>query len=537
MAVSRGGIVILGMHRSGTSCLAGSMELVGAYAGSHGQMTEANIENPKGFFELREIRDVCDEALALAHADWDQIGSFSLDHISHDRSRALVRRTLAVVEQLEEKRPWILKEPRFCLLLPLIRRATQDPVILHIYRNPLEVARSLRTRNGFSIGQGLALWEAYNRAAVANSEDLPYLRISYHDLLEDPTQLLSTLVPSLTELGVGGLQKPDPDALEDFVRGGSQHERASEEELGQYLSNSQMALWLALSSPERTIEVPPASPSMSEALIDLDLTSSRMQETVELRRELAAVSAKLADRTTRLELRGVELATLSETVAGLKKRVRLAADDLDNPAGSVSIGSDRVPDPTKSRLLRRRKTRIDRAQRERDMEALRGSELFDERWYLDRYPDVAVAGIGAEEHYLNQGYGELRDPGPEFSTEGYFVLNSDVAAAGINPLIHFIVRGKSEGRSTCRAGVLSRADRFYLLASGLFDSTWYAREYPDVAKMGVDPVTHYLLRGADEARDPSADFSTKEYRDDHMSDLQGVQNPLVLYARQDFSSR
>ena len=53
----------------------------------------------------------------------------------------------------------------------------------------------------------------------------------------------------------------------------------------------------------------------------------------------------------------------------------------------------------------------------------------------------------------------------------------------------------------------------YALASGPsgVDPTWYLRTYHDVAAAGVDPVSHYLEHGWREGRDPRADFSTRGY--------------------------
>jgi hypothetical protein len=77
---------------------------------------------------------------------------------------------------------------------------------------------------------------------------------------------------------------------------------------------------------------------------------------------------------------------------------------------------------------------------------LRGSPLFDAAWYLRTYPDVAAAGADPVEHYLAFGAAEGRDPGPEFDTDAYLRANPDVAEAGVNPLLHYIDFGRQEGR-------------------------------------------------------------------------------------------
>lgn len=77
---------------------------------------------------------------------------------------------------------------------------------------------------------------------------------------------------------------------------------------------------------------------------------------------------------------------------------------------------------------------------------LRASQYFDANWYLKTYPDVAMIGLTAEQHYLWLGVRLKRNPSQHFDTEFYNEQNPDVVAAGINPLIHFILRGQAEGR-------------------------------------------------------------------------------------------
>lgn len=66
-----------------------------------------------------------------------------------------------------------------------------------------------------------------------------------------------------------------------------------------------------------------------------------------------------------------------------------------------------------------------------------------------------------------------------------------------------------------------------LRKSALFDATWYLERYPDVRQSGVDPAVHYLKYGAWEGRDPSPDFCTREYLQQHPYLEAMKQNPLL----------
>ncbi len=67
-------------------------------------------------------------------------------------------------------------------------------------------------------------------------------------------------------------------------------------------------------------------------------------------------------------------------------------------------------------------------------------------YYLAHNPDVAAAGLDPLIHYDLDGWKEGCDPFATFSTTSYDRANPDVAAAGVNPMIHYLVAGLSEGR-------------------------------------------------------------------------------------------
>lgn len=78
---------------------------------------------------------------------------------------------------------------------------------------------------------------------------------------------------------------------------------------------------------------------------------------------------------------------------------------------------------------------------------IRLSGLFDRRWYLATYPDVAASGTDPVRHFLAHGAAEQRDPGPHFDTGHYLRLYPDIAGNGMNPLVHYLQAGWREGRS------------------------------------------------------------------------------------------
>ncbi len=72
------------------------------------------------------------------------------------------------------------------------------------------------------------------------------------------------------------------------------------------------------------------------------------------------------------------------------------------------------------------------------------SVLFDERWYMQTYPDLRARDLDAATHYLTHGAAEGRDPGPGFSTSGYRTAHGPLDQP---PLLHYLDEGRARGLS------------------------------------------------------------------------------------------
>src|SRR5260370_38880123 len=67
--------------------------------------------------------------------------------------------------------------------------------------------------------------------------------------------------------------------------------------------------------------------------------------------------------------------------------------------------------------------------------------------------------------------------------------------------------------------------------SGLFNPEYYLATYPDVAERNVDPLVHFLEEGAQEGRNPHADFDSKFYLEQCRRRGETPANPLLHYLR------
>lgn len=158
--------------------------------------------------------------------------------------------------------------------------------------------------------------------------------------------------------------------------------------------------------------------------------------------------------------------------------------------------------------------------------------FFEVALYLRSNPDVAGTNGNPLLHFIRSGAAEGRHPGPTFDPDWYLAEYPDVAAAGYNPLIHFLDHGRREGRLATawhRPGFATEVTISRIRESVFFDADWYLAQNPDVAASRVDPLTHYLLNGASEGRDPSAQFSTTYYLSANPDVAEDGANPLVHY--------
>jgi glycosyltransferase involved in cell wall biosynthesis len=177
--------------------------------------------------------------------------------------------------------------------------------------------------------------------------------------------------------------------------------------------------------------------------------------------------------------------------------------------------------------------------------AIRASGLFLSDWYL---AGRKWAGGDGVEDFCIAGWREGAQPNPYFMPGFYLAQNPDVAAAGFNPLWHYIFFGEFEGRPPCpffdpvwyreqyAIGPRELCLRHFLARRftgqvnpvPVFDAAYYLENNPDVAAGGADPFEHFLGFGAAEGRNPAADFDVAFYVNRYGALLDG-QNPLLHY--------
>jgi hypothetical protein len=184
----RRAILVLGMHRSGTSALAGAVSAMGA--ASPKNLLPGNAANPRGYFESRPLLAAHDDMLAAAGSSWDDWRQIDPRWMLSQASRQHRSRVRAVLtDEFGEAPLFVVKDPRICRFVPMASSILAEmeaaPVAFLLMRNPLEVAHSLHRRSGLAPAKSLLAWLRHMLDAEYHSRDMPRCFLRYPDFLAD----------------------------------------------------------------------------------------------------------------------------------------------------------------------------------------------------------------------------------------------------------------------------------------------------------------------------------------------------------------
>ena len=137
----------------------------GLYLGPENDLMPPQADNPEGFWEHLGLVALNDELLNELGGAWDLPPKADED-FTHARLDPLRLKARLLIEKFDSADVWGWKDPRNSLTLPFWQSLLSGLKTLIIVRNPLEVAYSMRQRNGTSYSFGLRLWEIYNRRLI-----------------------------------------------------------------------------------------------------------------------------------------------------------------------------------------------------------------------------------------------------------------------------------------------------------------------------------------------------------------------------------
>lgn len=182
-------IVILGMHRSGTSALAGVLSLLGVNLGARLLEAQEGV-NPKGFWEHAAVVDLHDELLDELHSGWwDALPIPEGWSASTAAMRCREGLEQLIRQEFAGDRLWAVKDPRSCRLMPLwtdvMTQTAVHPNYVLMLRHPAEVADSLARRDGFFTPMTALLWLRNVLDSERDTRDQSRMVMTFDDLLSD----------------------------------------------------------------------------------------------------------------------------------------------------------------------------------------------------------------------------------------------------------------------------------------------------------------------------------------------------------------
>ena len=332
-------LFVVGMHRSGTSGITRVLNMAGAYFGPEGMSNGADEGNPKGFWERLDVRAMCDGFLQDSGFDWWKVADFSIEAIPEEVRAEHLTTWNKLLLEIDAHRPWVIKEPRVSLLFPLLRPSLEVPICIHVTREPLEVAGSLRTRNEIPTHAGLALWERYTIDAFASTAGLPRIHVRYEDLMAAPTEAVPALIDQLTDLGAYGLRVPSDKEITSFITPKLHRQHRSAAERSAWMNEQQLSLATAIDEGTiLDIEIPTEiSPSALAVLRELE---SDWGQKAEMEAKQAETDAEVQDLQDRLDAETVAFGERVEELEAKTDRFQARADDAEQRAARSDTRSE-----------------------------------------------------------------------------------------------------------------------------------------------------------------------------------------------------
>ena len=312
-------IIVFGMHRSGTSLIAGILHELGAAVPAN--LLAADDGNPTGYWEGQYVVDLNDEIVASVGQTWRSWQGIPINWYESedcgvwtDRAAALVR------DEFDDDQLVAIKDPRTALLAPLWLAAcdvsfTGTKVLLTL-RNPLECAASLSKRDGLTQAAGLAMWLRYTLDAERATREYDRAFVSYYDALGDWRAFAGRLAAELHIEWPSSIEAAAP-AIDEMLSGGRRNHTVSSDSL----NDPTIPVWVARAySLMQLAETRPFSAAELSELDDintqfsalgaffLEADSAKELERAQAQYELAKLNEDMAEQNAQSARREANLA-------------------------------------------------------------------------------------------------------------------------------------------------------------------------------------------------------------------------------------
>ena len=193
-------LLVLGMHRSGTSALTGVLNILGANLGEN--LLVGGADNIKGYFENTDFLEINEEILRIFKMEWDSLLHLPKGWEKNEKVHSLKEEIKKKIKKtFDNGYLFLIKDPRMLTLFPVwedvLNSFKFQIKIIFVIRYPMEVALSLQKRDGMSLEKGLILFSQQILTAEAVSRDYERVVVPFDDLLNDTLNTLAKIKEQL----------------------------------------------------------------------------------------------------------------------------------------------------------------------------------------------------------------------------------------------------------------------------------------------------------------------------------------------------
>ena len=190
-------IVVLGMHRCGTSAITRGLEVMGVPLGDRLMLPDAG-NNDKGFWEDIDINELNVEMLRALGNDWHQLSLLKKEDFAQLKRDGFFQRAAALLQQKTLHTPIFgFKDPRISKLLAFWKEVFDagyyDVSYILAVRHPISVALSLANRNGIDMEKSHLLWLIHVIKSLSGIEGNDFVVVDYDKLLQDASRELKRI--------------------------------------------------------------------------------------------------------------------------------------------------------------------------------------------------------------------------------------------------------------------------------------------------------------------------------------------------------
>ncbi len=458
-------VVVLGMHRSGTSAITRGLQVMGVELGDR-FMPPKEGNNDKGFWEDIDLNALNQEMQTALGSDWHHLAQIESGDVAFLRKNGYLLRAVELLREKAGDAPVFgFKDPRVAKLLPFwqeVFKACQFDVryVLSL-RHPLSVVKSLARRDGFDAEKSYVLWLGHVIASLSGSAGSQRVLVDFDRLMQAPERELNRIA--------GQLSLPlDPAALHtyqsEFLDEGLRHTVYGPDDL--LLDDA----------------CPPLVREIYAALLDAASDKTPLDD--------PALQNRIVDWSSEFERIKSPLALADRLFAQREVANQTVAERDDQIVYLNSVVQDKdVHIGNLDQILAARDGQIadlDRLAQDKDVHIGNLDQILADLDRLAQDKDVQIAGLKR----LAQDKDVHIDNLNQLLAERDQVIHNLCTSASWR-----ITRPLREMKAWIKRAVNSKR----------FDAAWYLQQNPDVVKNGMDPYAHYATFGKAEGRQAAPD--------------------------------